>query len=118
MTLKEFYDTIGGDYNEAMGRLMKEERILKYVLRFVDAPDYNNMIDAISQGDVETAFRTSHTLKGVCLNLAFGRLAKSSSELCEMYRNGPPTEDITPKLEEVKNDYAEVIEAIKNIDQE
>ena len=117
MTIKEFYETIGGNYDEAMSRLLKEDRILKYALRFPDQKDYFDMLEAIEKGDVETAFRTSHTLKGVCLNLSFSRLAKSASDLCEMYRNGAPTEDVTPLLDIVKKDYAEVIDSIKKIEQ-
>jgi len=117
MTLKEFYETIGGNYGEAMGRLLTEERIIKFVLRFPEQKDYYEMLDAVEKNDVETIFRTSHTLKGVCLNLSFGRLAKSSSDFCELYRNGSPSEDTTFLLNQVKKDYQEVLDSIQKIEQ-
>ncbi len=116
MTVKEFYDSIGGNYEDAKGRLITDERIKKFALRFPASTDYQEMIDAIAANDYETAFRASHTLKGVCLNLAFAKLAGSSSILCDQYRNGAPSQDVTPLLNEVKADYKALISALKGLE--
>ena len=47
----------------------------------------------MAASDRDTAFRASHTLKGLCLNLGFTPLAKVSSELCEALRPGTFSED-------------------------
>ena len=40
MTLKECYDALGGDYDEAMGRLRSERLVQKFVLKFLDDGSY------------------------------------------------------------------------------
>lgn len=115
MDIRNFLDQVGGDYDEVMSRLMKEDRILKYVSRFPDSEDYPLLLESLEKCDWESAFRASHTIKGVCLNLGLGKLGKSSSELCETMRNGAPTTDITPLIEKVKEDYAFTVEKIKEL---
>ena len=40
MTLKECYEAMGADYEAVMGRLRKEERILKYLTKFLEDPSF------------------------------------------------------------------------------
>lgn len=116
MTIKDFYLAAGGSYEEALGRLMNDARILKYLRKLSQMPDYADMIAAIGKEDWETGFRASHNLKGMALNLSLGRLATSSSELCETMRHGKPNTDITALTEEVKKEYAEVLAMIETIE--
>jgi HPt (histidine-containing phosphotransfer) domain-containing protein len=104
-----------GDYEGVKGRLLTDERVKKYLLKFADATDYQQMVDAINQEDYELAFRMSHNLKGVCLNLGITQLQKSSEILCEEFRNGKPQNDITGMLQAVTEDYQSTISAIKGL---
>jgi HPt (histidine-containing phosphotransfer) domain-containing protein len=104
-----------GDYEGVKGRLLNDERIQKYLLKFAAATDYQQMVDAIDQEDYELAFRMSHNLKGVCLNLGITQLQKSSEILCEEFRNGKPQNDITGMLQAVTEDYQSTISAIKGL---
>lgn len=115
MTVKECYDFMGGDYAGVSSRLMKDERILKYLLKFKDSTDYQTMLDALAKEDYETAFRMAHTLKGVSLNLGFGGLQRTSSELCEALRNGKPEGDITGLVKAVEEEYVKVIAAVAQL---
>ncbi|MBQ0012874.1 MAG: Hpt domain-containing protein [Clostridiales bacterium] len=116
MTLQDFYLTVGGNYTEVIDRLLDEQRVLKYLRRFKTTPDYDEMLQAIEAEDWETAFRSSHSIKGMALNLCLGNLAKSSSELCETMRHGAPTVDIAPLLDDMKEKYQEALDQIEKID--
>ena len=112
MTLQEFYKEVGGDYDGVMGILMKEERIYKYLFKFEGSDDFSCMNDAIAAENYEDAFRYSHNLKGVCLNLGLGALATTASELCEKFRHGAPEEDVSKLQEIVAANYENVIKNI------
>lgn len=117
MNIKEFYEQSGSDYEGTLARLLTVERIVKFVYRFKDAPDFANMCEAIDANDIEASFRGSHTLKGMCANMGFTKLYNSSSELCEEYRNGNPSEKAAELYERTKADYNELISLIDQIDQ-
>ena len=115
MTIKEFYEAVSGDYEDTLGRMMKEERILKYLNKFKDSQDYENLLKSIEEDNIEEIFRNSHSLKGVALNLGLSKLAKDSSDFCDLFRNGRPETDYSELLELVKEDYKTVIENIKTL---
>ncbi len=105
MTLQECYESMGADYQGVMGRLMKEERVLKFLKKAVDSDMVTWISNSLEEKNYEEAFRAAHSLKGVCQNLGLTVLEKSSSELTEALRNGEPAQDVTPLLEQVKADY-------------
>ena len=111
-----FFDKVGGSYDEVMSRLLKKERIQKYLTKFLSSTEYTDLKEALAAQNIEPAFRASHSLKGVCANLGLGTLMNSSSELCEALRPLVlPDYDITPMVEKVDHDYAEAINAIHQL---
>lgn len=116
MTLQLFYEQINGSYEQAINRLLKEERIKKYLLMFKDSQNIDDFAELVKEEKWEDAFRFMHTLKGVALNLELGDLAIKSSELCEMLRHGKPDHDISVFYQDVKLSYNKVIELINQID--
>jgi HPt (histidine-containing phosphotransfer) domain-containing protein len=115
MTVQECYQLMEGDYEGVLGRLLKTERIQKYLQKFKDSDDYSNMLTALRGADYETAFRMSHNLKGNSMNLGFTGLQASSSELCEALRGGAPTIDIGGMVSAVGIEYDKVIAAIQQL---
>ena len=114
MTLQECYAALGGDYNEAMGRLRSERLVQKFVLKFLNDGSYQLLLDSLAAGSREEAFRAAHTLKGVCANLAFNTLLHSSEALTEALRDGRPAQPGEEELlARVKADYARTREAIE-----
>lgn len=99
MNVKELYEKIDGNYQEALSRLMKEERIVKYLNLFLKDKEYEQLKPAFDEKNYELVFRLSHTVKGMCSNMSFTRLFDSSSALCESVRYGTPENDITPLVE-------------------
>ena len=112
MTLNECYAAMGGDYDEVMGRLRSERLVQKFVLKFLSDGSYNLLCSALEKGETEEAFRASHTIKGVCSNLAFNRLLASSSALTEVLRGGGGPE-VQGLFDQVKQDYETTVQAIR-----
>lgn len=124
MTVREFYSKINGDYEGTLGRLMKEDFIRKYVLKFKTCDDMDNLTSSLESGNLADAFRFSHNLKGMSANLGFTVLGKSSSELCETLRpfggvSGAPQGDVpdtSALYAKVVEDYNALIAAIDEIE--
>ena len=86
MTMRECYEAIGGNYEDVLGRLRSEALIRKFTLKFLEDQSYPQLKQALNDKNYEDAFRSAHTLKGVCQNLSFDRLyevriMKTHSEL-------------------------------------
>lgn len=113
MTIRECYDMMNGDYEDVLSRLMKEERIIKFALKFPNDTSYNDLISAVADGKYDEAFRAAHTLKGVAQNLGFTYLSKPSSEITELLRNGKPEGDISEIMKQLSEAYNRTIDAIK-----
>lgn len=117
MLLKECYNLFGGDYEAVRQRMMKDEIIEKFVIKFLTEPSYQNLCDTIESEDYVEAFRAAHSLKGISANLGFLRLEKSSGVLTELLRdNGGRQIDreiVKELLENVSKDYREVVEAVR-----
>ena len=64
MELEEFYKQVGGNFEDVKRRLLNEEFIRKFVLKFKDDETFDNLIDAFNKADYKEAFRFIHTLKG------------------------------------------------------
>ena len=112
MTIKECYALFGGDYVGVLGRLAKDERILKYLKMFAGGNDYELITSSLAEENYEEAFRNVHNLKGVSLNLGLTPLSDASCVLCEALRHGKPEQDVSQMLKDVEKAYKKVVEAI------
>ena len=121
VTIKEFYDVTGSDYNDAIKRFMDERRLEKFVKMFLDDPSYRDLETCLAQSDLEEAFHAVHTLKGVCLNLSFSRFYESASAVTETLRSAKSDrEQLGPVyscMEVLRKDYSAIIAAIHQIGQ-
>lgn len=118
MTLRECYDSINSDFDKAVARMCgKESMLAKFAKKFPNDPTYTELISSFEKGDMPTAFRMAHTLKGLCLNLGLDKLQASSSELTEALRNTEAVADNAAELfEQVKQDYEMTVNAINSVD--
>lgn len=114
MTLKECYQKMGGNYDEVFSRFRKEERVQKFVLKFLNDKSYELLCESLESENYDEAFRASHTIKGICQNLSFTRLYQSSYQLTELLRD-KKIDQIEDYVNRVKEDYLLTIEAIHEL---
>lgn len=113
MTLQECYAAMGGNYEDAIGRLRSEKLVQKFVLKFLNDDSFQLLNDSVAAGNYEEAFRAAHTIKGVCQNLSFERLQNSSSQLTDALRGGNWDDQTAALLEAVRADYRLTADAIR-----
>ena len=114
MTMQECYKAIGGKYEAVLGRLHSEALIQRFTLKFLEDQSYLQLKQALENKNYEDAFRSAHTLKGVCQNLSFDRLYEASNELTELLRDRTGAQPgISKAMEKVTEVYERMIEEIK-----
>lgn len=116
MDIKQFYEEIGGNYEEALSRLMMDSLIEKFVLKFKETQKIDDLKAAVEAHDFEKVFYEIHTLKGVALNLAFKKLSEACSELTELVRGDlaktANPDEVSKAYEKVEANYLELISKI------
>lgn len=113
MTVKEFYDTIGSDYNAALSRLMDDAFITKLLGKFKADHNYADLVATMDAGDGKAAFVAAHTLKGLALNMGLDSLGNAASELTEALRgDAPDVEKGKTLLPAVVAEYKKVNDAL------
>lgn len=118
MNLEQCYEMFGGNYQEVKRRLMKDERIERFLRLFPADGSFELLEKAVAEEDWANAFRAAHTLKGLTMNLSIDRLSQSAVTVTELLRNGPPAEDITPMLSQLREDYQLTVRAIDQLHQD
>ena len=113
MNLKDCYIKFGGDFDEVLGRLRREETVQKFAFKFLDDKSFSLFESSIGSKDYEDALRAVHTLKGICQNLSFTRLFESSSLVTNALKENDWNKavDMMPKL---SKDFYETINVIKD----
>lgn len=114
MTDREFYDSIGSDYGGTVKRIGSEDAVRRFILMFGSDQSFDLLQKALSDGDVSTAFRHAHTMKGVAINLGFTRLYKASSELTEILRTGSLS-GADSSFQKVKTEYSIISDYINTL---
>ena len=114
MNLKDCYTKFGGDFDEVLGRLRREQTVQKFVYKFLDDTSFHLFEASMRDKNYEEALRAVHTLKGVCQNLSFTRLFKSSSLVTKALKENDWNKavDMMPQL---SKDYYETINAIEEL---
>lgn len=117
MDLEKFYSESKSDYADVKGRLLTDERIIKFVRLFMDDSTFDSLVLAMETGNLPEAFRMAHTLKGLAGNLGFSNLFKAASALTETLRIGEDGQPEDPEqapvcMEEVVQAYALIVAAL------
>lgn len=97
MTDSAYYEE-GFDIVSARQRFFgNREMCERFLARFLEDTNCEEMIKAVHEKDVETAFYHAHTLKGVCANLSLWRMQEKISEIVEILRRGnlPKEEELS-----------------------
>ena len=112
MTLKDCYIRFGGDYDEVLGRLRREQTVEKFTFKFLNDQSFHQFEAAMENRDYEEALRAVHTLKGICQNLSFTRLYESSSLVTNALKEKDyhKAAEMMPRLSE---DYHRIIHSVE-----
>lgn len=115
MDLRTCYEQLGGSYNDVLSRIPSERLVDKFLRKFLTDESFAGLCSAMAAGSRSEAFLMAHTLKGVCANLGFTRLFRSTAVLTELLR---PEADAIPDeaieaLEPVREDYALTVGVIR-----
>ena len=115
MTIQEFYAVTSSNYDEALKRLMRPDFVKRFALKYLSDTSFAELTSNLESDNTEVAFRAAHTMKGVCKNLAFTKLANSASEITELLRAGnlAAAKDYYPI---VKEDHEMVIDALSIVE--
>ncbi len=113
MTIESCYNKLGGDYKGVLERLGSEALVQRFLIRFLSDTSFEDLKAGIEDQNGEKAFRGAHTLKGVCMNLAFDDLFVVSNELTEHLRGGELAEGYEKLFEKVEVEYKKTIDAIR-----
>ena len=111
MTVRECYEAMGADYEDVLGRLRKDERIQKFVLKLLNDKSYELLMNSMEAGDMTEAFRAAHTLKGVAGNLSLSGLYEQAAKISEALRSGD-LESAKTIMPDVKAAYKKITEAL------
>ena len=87
MTVKDFYDNIGGNYASIIVRMKTDDRICKFLKMFLQDKSYETLLQTMSEEKVKEAFLAAHTLKGVVGNMSFQELSEVSVDITEALRS-------------------------------
>ena len=87
-----------------------------YLPEFENDPSYEGLMQSLKNGDLQSAFRAAHTLKGIGYNLGLNRLGDRAAALCEVLHTGSvPAPELLRQLTE---EYCCVIDAIHELKSE
>ena len=121
MTIRELYDTIGGNYDQAV-RVMKSDRLIDKYIRKLKSSNVGEMLaKAGASMDATALFESAHAMKGVCANLGLDSLAGAADEITEEFRPGNPRklsdDEVRAKLQAIAQRYADTAQSISRYEE-
>ena len=112
-SMSDFYNAVGGNMEEVIDRLEDIDLVKTSIFEFLEDPSYAELMESLENHDIESAFRSAHTLKGICYTFGFKRLGDVSAAVCEKLRGGClPTKDA---LHLLTQEYGCVLRAIHKL---
>ncbi len=117
MTVQELYQSIGGDYDQAMRILRMDKLLDKHIRKFTKNNLVENLLAAGESMDPTALFEAAHALKGVSANLGLTALSNAASEITEEFRPGASRrlsdDEVKAKLRALGELYRTVAEGIR-----
>ena len=98
ISMREAYEKIGANYDDACARLMGGEMLARFALKFLDD---------------ESAFMAAHTLKGVSQNLGFDNLYEPAVVVTEALRGADAVDGAREGMHALQQQYAATMSALR-----
>ena len=122
MTLQELYQSIGGDYEQALRVLRMDKLIDKHIRKLAGNGVVDRLLAAGETMDAVQLFEAAHAAKGVCGNLGLVKLSEMASEIAEEYRPGHPRalsdDEVRRKIDRIAALYSQTTEGIRTYEEQ
>ena len=110
----------GVDYDGALHRFLNNESMYeKFLVKFPDDVNYENILRLQGERKYEEIFSFSHTLKGTAGNLGLEPVRVVASSITELIRGKNPDDidrtAVDRQINLLKDEYAKMCDAIKDI---
>lgn len=115
MTIREFYQSIGANYDIVLKRLLKESLIRKYLTMFLEDKTYDELKKALHDQQGEAAFRHAHTLKGLCLNLELTNISPDIVRLTDDLRGYDINDHVLEEFKEFSVLFEQLCQQIQMV---
>ena len=121
MDLRELYQAIDGDYDQAINVLRVEKLMDKHIRKLTKNGVVDGLLAAGETMDPTQMFEAAHAMKGVCANLGLTKLSAAASDIAEEFRPGNARsmtdEEVAEKLQQIAALYAKTAEGIRQYEQ-
>lgn len=121
MTLQDLYQSIGGDYDQAIRILRVDKLVDKHIRKLIRNGVVEQLLSAGADMDPARLFEAAHAMKGVCGNLGLPGLAEAASAISEEYRPGNSRtmtdEQVKEKLHAIAEMYRQTEEGIRRYEE-
>ena len=121
MTVQELYESIGGDYDQAIRVLRMDKLVDKHIRKLANNGVVERLLDAGQTMDPTELFEAAHAVKGVCANLGLMKIADAASDIAEEYRPGNSRTlsdvEVAERLQTVADLYAKTVDGIKHYEE-
>ena len=109
MTIRELYQTIEGDYDQAIRTLRMDKLLDKHIRKLAHNGVIERLFDAGDVMDPNELFEAAHAVKGVCANLGLVKISEEASRITEEYRPGNSRTCSDDQVKEMLNNIGEII---------
>ncbi|MBO4666924.1 MAG: hypothetical protein J5666_02180 [Bacilli bacterium] len=118
MLIKELYQVLDANYEQAFQNYNNEELVKNAILHFKESNPFKEIMEAYYGQDVVCLFEATHSLKEVVELMAFNKIAEISANLCEVirYKNTFDDEQISPLMQELVREYNRTIEYLNELE--
>ena len=117
MTVKEFYEIVGGDYKTASERLMNDDFIKRMLGKFLATNSFPIIKEGFEKKDPKMMFEGAHSLKGVSGNLALTSLYEKTCVVVELVRDYQNIKElnVSKEMGELENTYLLIKDKIEEL---
>lgn len=116
MNVEQVYEVIKGDYFGVKERMLTDERIQKYLIKFKEIASIDKFLAAMDEGNYKVAFEEIHNLKGMCANLSFNKLGGIAQMLTEALRFGSYDKNMGECIDNLREEFEFTINTINALD--
>ena len=123
ISMREAYEKIGANYDDACARLMGGEMLARFALKFLDDESMDKLEAAMAAGDAEeafmaardgkAAFAAAHTLKGVSQNLGFDNLYEPAVVVTEALCGADAVDGAREGMHALQQQYAATMSVLR-----